>query len=177
LQFSLRLHPFTDSAAARHNPHQGRWAGPFPGQSIGRSQYRLFVNDYRNAKPRTEYGNIVFRDILTKLEASRRIRPAEARCSRHSRQLCNTGAGATSSGRAPRVWWRSSSLPAAKANHGQLKSYELKDGVGFTLRPTSISKCPARQRAFGLLMSGRSPVHPTSLPVQILVVRKPWDTI
>ena len=28
----------------------------------------MFINDYRNAKPRTAYGSLVFRDILTRLE-------------------------------------------------------------------------------------------------------------
>src|SRR5262249_19284209 len=34
-----------------------------------------YVNDYRNSKPRTVYGNLVFRDILTKLEGPDALHP------------------------------------------------------------------------------------------------------
>ena len=36
----------------------------------------LFINDWRNAKPRTVYGKLVFRDILTRLDGADPVRPA-----------------------------------------------------------------------------------------------------
>ena len=35
----------------------------------------MFLNDWRNAKPRTEYGKLVFHDILTRLDSPDPVRP------------------------------------------------------------------------------------------------------
>jgi mannose-6-phosphate isomerase-like protein (cupin superfamily) len=99
----------------------------------------LFVNDYRNAKPRTEYGNIVFRDILTKLEGADPTHPARRGAvltAISTVSYATLAPGATSSGRAPKGMVE---IFFATAGEGKItvnsKSYDLKDGVGFTLTP------------------------------------------
>ena len=37
----------------------------------------MWINDYRNAKPRTVYGNLVFRDILTRLDGADKLHPVK----------------------------------------------------------------------------------------------------
>lgn len=99
----------------------------------------MFINDYKNAKPRTVYGSLVFRDILTKLEGPDPIHPT-----RKGAVLSDITAisratlapGATASGR---VAQGNLQIFFATAGEGKItvnsKSYDIKDGVGFTLTP------------------------------------------
>jgi mannose-6-phosphate isomerase-like protein (cupin superfamily) len=99
----------------------------------------LFLNDWRNAKPRTMYGKLVFRDILTKLDSADPVRP-KAR-----------GAVLTAITAVSRATLAPGASVSGRAGHGDRqifyttdgtgklvaggKTYDLKDGVGFTLTP------------------------------------------
>ena len=111
----------------------------------------MFVNDYRNAKPRTAYGSLVFRDILTRLEGDP-IHPARKGAVLSdiaTVSYATLAPGATATGRAPRG---DVQIFLATAGEGKItvnsKSYDVKDGVGFTLTPdfdfklTSAGKTP-----------------------------------
>jgi mannose-6-phosphate isomerase-like protein (cupin superfamily) len=98
---------------------------------------RLFLNDWRNARPRTAYGGLVFHDILTRLDSPDPLKP-----SRPGAVLQDIGAisratlapGASAHGQLP---------PGQRAvfytsdGSGQLdvlgKTHKLQDGVGFVL--------------------------------------------
>ena len=111
----------------------------------------LFVNDYRNAKPRTVYGSLVFRDILTRLEGDpiRPTRKGAVLSDIATVSYATLAPGATASGRAPKG---DVQIFLATAGEGKItvnsKSYDVKDGVGFTLTPdfdfklTSTGKTP-----------------------------------
>jgi mannose-6-phosphate isomerase-like protein (cupin superfamily) len=99
----------------------------------------MFINDYRNAKPRTVDGKLVFHDILTRLEGSDPIHPT-----RKGAVLSDIGTvsyatlapGAAASGKAPQG---DVQIFLATAGEGKItvnsKSYDVEDGVGFTLTP------------------------------------------
>jgi len=98
----------------------------------------MFVNDYKSAKPRTEYGTVVFRDILTRAEGDpihpKRKGAVLSDISTVSRATLAPGASA--SGRAPKG---TVEIYFATAGEGKItvnsKSFDVKDGVGFTLTP------------------------------------------
>jgi len=97
----------------------------------------MFINDYKNAKPRTVYGNLVFRDILTRLDGPDPVHPV-----RRGAVLTGITAisratlapGATASGTAPKgdrqVFYTTGGEGNITVNS---KSYDVKEGVGFTL--------------------------------------------
>jgi mannose-6-phosphate isomerase-like protein (cupin superfamily) len=99
----------------------------------------LFINDYHNARPRTEYGKLVFRDILTKLDSADPVRPVKKGAvltDITALSYATLAAGNTASGRAAAG---SREIFFATAGAGTItvnsKSYEIRDGVGFTLTP------------------------------------------
>jgi mannose-6-phosphate isomerase-like protein (cupin superfamily) len=98
----------------------------------------LFINDYKNAKPRTVDGHLVFRDILTKLEGDpiRPTRKGAVLSDISTVSYATLAPGATASGKAPQG---DVQIFFAVAGEGKItvnsKSYDLKDGVGFTLTP------------------------------------------
>ena len=99
----------------------------------------MFINDYKNAKPRTMYGRLVFRDILTNLDGANPVRPA-----RKGAVLSDITAvsyatlapGGAAEGRVPQG---DVQIFYATAGEGKItvnsKSYDVKEGVGFTLTP------------------------------------------
>jgi mannose-6-phosphate isomerase-like protein (cupin superfamily) len=99
-----------------------------------------FLNDYRNAKPRFEYGKLAFHDILTRLDAGADpVRPARRGAvltAIKAISYVTLAPGATVSGRA-RAGERQSFL--ATAGTGTItsagKSHAIADGSGFTLTP------------------------------------------
>ena len=99
----------------------------------------MFINDWRNAKPRPMYGKLVFHDILTRLDAPDPVRPARKGAvltAITAISYATLDPGATASGRAQKGE-RQTFLATAGA--GQItvnsKSYDVKDGTGFTLTP------------------------------------------
>ena len=99
----------------------------------------MFLNDYRNAKPRPMYGKLIFRDILTKLEGADPQHPTKKGAvltAITAISYATLDPGATASGREEagqrQVFYTS-------AGDGQItvngKSHEVTDGIGFTLTP------------------------------------------
>jgi mannose-6-phosphate isomerase-like protein (cupin superfamily) len=112
----------------------------------------MFIGDWRSSKPRTIYGHLVFRDILTKLEGPDPLHPTK-----RGAVLQNVGAisyamlqpGAVASGRVQsgerQTFYTAGGAGKITVNS---KSYDLKEGSGFALRPdfgfrlTSQGKVP-----------------------------------
>jgi mannose-6-phosphate isomerase-like protein (cupin superfamily) len=99
----------------------------------------LFIGDYRNAKPRTAYGGLVFRDILTKLDSSDPIRPNKKGAvltDITSVSYATLAPGAIASGKVSKGDLQ---VFFATAGEGKIavnsKSFDVKDGVGFVLTP------------------------------------------
>ena len=100
----------------------------------------MFVNDWRNSKPRAMYGNLAFRDILTKLEGPDPQHPTKKGAvlsAITAISYASLDPGATASGRAQKG--ERQIFYATGGGSGQLtvntKSFDVKDGVGFTLTP------------------------------------------
>lgn len=99
----------------------------------------MFLNDYRNAKPRPMYGKLIFHDILTKLEGADPQHPTKKGAvltAITAISYATLDPGATASGREEagqrQVFYTS-------AGDGQItvngKAHEVTDGIGFTLTP------------------------------------------
>lgn len=113
----------------------------------------MFVNDWKNAAPRSMYGGVVFRDILTKLEGPDPLHPTKK-----GAVLVNITAisraevapGGKASGRAAagerQVFFAMGGTGTIAVN---AKSHEVRKGVGFTLTPDT---------AFTLSNIGKSPL-------------------
>jgi mannose-6-phosphate isomerase-like protein (cupin superfamily) len=112
----------------------------------------MFINDYRNAKPRTVYGGLVFRDILTRLDGADKLHPVKKGAVLSDIAVVSYATlapGATASGK---VSPGNVQIFLAVGGEGKItvnsKPYDLKDGVGFTLTPdfdfklTSTGKVP-----------------------------------
>jgi len=139
----------------------------------------MFVNDWRNAKPRPMYGNLVFHDILTGLDGADPLHPVK-----RGAVLSNITAisyatldpGATATGRAQKG---ERQIFLASAGSGQItvnsKSFDIKDGTGFTLTPdfdfklTSTGKEPLR------LYVRTEPIPAGTAPNENIVVVNRFD--
>ena len=114
----------------------------------------MFIGDWRSSRPRTLYGHLVFHDILTPLEGPDKIHP-----SKRGAVLEDVGGisyatlqpGAIATGRVQsgqrQTFYTSAGTGEITVNS---KSYDVKEGVGFVLRPnvdfklTSKGKEPLR---------------------------------
>ncbi len=99
----------------------------------------MFVNDYRNSKPRTAYGSLVLRDILTRVQGPDAVHPTRKGAvltDISTVSYATLAPGASASGRVPKG---DVQIFLATAGKGKItvnsKSYDVKDGVGFTLTP------------------------------------------
>ena len=113
----------------------------------------MFVNDWKNAAPRSMYGGVVFRDILTRLEGPDPLHPT-----RKGAVLVNITAisraelapGARAAGKAAagerQVFFTMAGTGMIAVNS---KSHELRKGAGFTLTPDT---------QFALSNTGKSPL-------------------
>ena len=113
----------------------------------------MFVNDWRNATPRTMYGGVTFHDILTRLEGGDPLKPT-----RKGAVLVNItaisratlAAGARVTGRAAtgerQVFFTMSGTGAVAANG---RTHDLRKGTGFTITPDT---------AFTLSNAGKVPL-------------------
>jgi mannose-6-phosphate isomerase-like protein (cupin superfamily) len=98
----------------------------------------MFIGDYRNAKPHTVYGGLVFRDILTKLEGDpiHPTRKGAVLSDISTVSYATLAPGASASGKAPagtvQIFMSVGGEGKVTVNS---KSFDIKDGVGFTLTP------------------------------------------
>ena len=112
----------------------------------------MFINDYRNAKPRTVYGGLVVRDILTRLDGADKLHPTKKGAVLSDIAVVSYATlapGATASGKVSKG---NVQVFLAVGGEGKItvnaKTSDLKDGVGFTLTPdfdfklTSTGKVP-----------------------------------
>lgn len=112
---------------------------PTPVDASTNSFVDKYVNDYRNSKPRTVYGNLVFRDILTKLEGPDALHPTRKGAvltDISTVSYATLAPGATATGRVPQgdvqIFYATAGAGKITANS---KSYDISDGTGFTLTP------------------------------------------
>jgi mannose-6-phosphate isomerase-like protein (cupin superfamily) len=105
----------------------------------GDPDINMFLNDYRNAKPRNMYGSLVFHDILTKLDTADKTKPIHrgavlTAITAVSYVTLAPGASATG-----RMEAGNRQIFLATAGTGQVtvngKSSDVKDGIGFILTP------------------------------------------
>lgn len=99
----------------------------------------MFLGDYRAAKPRTLFGGLVVRDILTKLEGPDRLHPTRRGAVlevEHWISQASVAPGATAKGRVPadsrQFYYVTDGVGSITAKG---RAYELKEGSGFTLTP------------------------------------------
>ncbi len=99
----------------------------------------MFIGDWRNARPRTVYGKLVFRDILTRLDAPDPVRPTRKGAvltAITAISQATLAPGATASGRSQQgerqIFFATAGAGTITVNG---KSYDVRDGIGFTLTP------------------------------------------
>jgi mannose-6-phosphate isomerase-like protein (cupin superfamily) len=99
----------------------------------------MFINDWRNSTPRSMYGKLVFRDILTKLEGPDPQHPAKKGAvltAITAISYATLAPGAVAGGRAEKgerqVFYATGGSGQITANS---KSFDVKKGTGFTLTP------------------------------------------
>jgi mannose-6-phosphate isomerase-like protein (cupin superfamily) len=99
----------------------------------------MFINDWRNAKPRTEYNNLIFHDILTPLTSADKVRPIKKGAvltEMTAISYATLAPGSISDGRASagtrEVFYTSTGSGTLAVNG---KTHEVIEGVGFTLTP------------------------------------------
>ena len=167
------------------NRGQGQPAGredgldPSPVNPATDPDINMFLNDWHNAKPRNEYGKLVLHDILTRLDAPDPTRPAHRGAvltAIKSVSYATLAPGATVSGRTQpgerEVFYTT-------AGNGQLtvnaKSFEIKDGVGFTLTPDFDFKLASTGREPLAFYVRTEPVPATTPPSPDVVVVNRFD--
>jgi mannose-6-phosphate isomerase-like protein (cupin superfamily) len=139
----------------------------------------MFINDWRNAKPRSMYGKLVFHDILTKLDASDSVHPTSKGAvltAITAISYAMLDPGSTASGRA-QSGERQTFLVTAGA--GQItvnsKSYDIKDGTGFTLTPDFDFKVTSTgKEALGMYVR-TEPIPENAPPTPDIVVVSRFD--
>jgi mannose-6-phosphate isomerase-like protein (cupin superfamily) len=113
----------------------------------------MFVNDWKNAAPRSMYGGVVFRDILTRLEGPDPLHPTKKGAvlvSITAISYAELAPGARANGKAAagerQVFFPMAGTGTIAVN---AKSYEVRKGIGFTLTPDT---------AFTLSNTGKGPL-------------------
>ena len=113
----------------------------------------MFINDWHNAKPRAEYGNLIFHDILTPLTSGDKVHPNKKGAvltGMTAISYATLAPGSTVSGRAPtgtrEVFYTAAGGGTLTVNG---KAHDFLEGVGFTLTPDFD---------FKLSNSGRTPL-------------------
>src|SRR5579862_2411974 len=139
----------------------------------------MFVNDWRNAKPRPMYGKLVFHDILTGLDGADPLYPVK-----RGAVLSNIIAisyatldpGATATGRAQKG---ERQIFLASAGSGQItvnsKSFDIKDGTGFTLTPDFDFKLTSTGKEPLGLYVRTEPIPAGTAPNENIVVVNRFD--
>ena len=99
----------------------------------------LWIGDYRNAKPRPQYGALQVRDILTDLNGADRLHPTRRGAvleTMHRISQASLAPGATAAGRAPQgdreVYYVAGGAGVITVNG---KTHALREGGAFTLTP------------------------------------------
>ncbi|HZV18295.1 MAG TPA: cupin domain-containing protein [Sphingobium sp.] len=99
----------------------------------------MFIGDARKAKPRTVFGNLIMRDMLTPLEGADPLRPAtQGGVLQYMKAISQAAlaSGATANGRAPdgdrMVFYTVAGSGTITVNG---RDHAVRDGIGFTLTP------------------------------------------
>lgn len=139
----------------------------------------LFVNDWKGAKPRTEFGKLVFHDILTRLDSTDPVRPKKRGAvltAIKSVSYVTLAPGATASGRTQKG---EREIFFATAGAGQLtvnaKSHDIKDGTGFTLTPDFDFKLTNAGKTPLVFYVRTEPVPDNTAPDKDVVVVNRFD--
>ena len=113
-----------------------------------------FLGDWRSSKPRTMYGNLVFRDILTRLDSKDPIHPVKRGAVLswdHAISYVTLAPGATAKGRVEsgdqQIFYTSGGTGKITVN-GQ--AHDLKEGSGFVLFP---------EFSFEMTNAGKTPLE------------------
>ncbi len=140
----------------------------------------MFINDWRSSKPRAMYGKLAFRDILTKLEGPDPRHPAKKGAvltAITAISYATLDPGATASGRSQagerQVFY------ATGGGAGQItvnsKSWDVKDGIGFTLTPDFDFKMTSTGKEPLAFYVRTEPVPANTPPSESLVVVNRFD--
>ena len=134
----------------------------------------LFINDWRNSKPRAMYGKLVFRDILTRLEGEDPLHPTKKGAvlvSITAISYATVEPGATASGRAQKgerqVFYATGGTGKITVNS---KSHDVYKGTGFTLTPDFDFKLTGTGREPLTFYVRTEPLPNNSAPSADLVV-------
>ncbi len=139
----------------------------------------MFINDYRNSKPRTVYGGLVFRDILTRLDGADKLHPTKRGAVLSDISVVSYAAlapGATASGK---VSSGNVQIFLAVGGEGRItvnsKSSDIKDGVGFTLTPDFNFKLTSTGKVPLAFYVREEPIPSNFKSTPDLVVVSRWD--
>ena len=139
----------------------------------------MFVNDYRNAKPRTVYGSLVFRDILTRLDGADKLHPVKRGAVLSDIAVVSYATlapGATASGK---VSAGNVQIFLAVGGEGKVtvnsKTSDLRDGVGFTLTPDFDFKVTSTGKVPLAFYVREEPIPANFKSTPDLVVVSRWD--
>jgi mannose-6-phosphate isomerase-like protein (cupin superfamily) len=139
----------------------------------------MFINDWRNAEPRAMYGKLVFQDILTTLEGRDPQHPSKKGAVLTAITAISHATldpGATASGRAQNG---ERQIFYATGGAGQItvngKSWDVRDGIGFTLTPDFDFKLTSKGREPLSFYVRTEPVPSNTPPAENLVVYDRFD--
>jgi mannose-6-phosphate isomerase-like protein (cupin superfamily) len=139
----------------------------------------MFINDWHDARPRTESGGLVFHDILTPLAGADPLHPVArgAVLSAITRvSHASLAPGATAAGRM-RAGERE--IFYATGGQGQLavngKSHAIGDGVGFVLTPDFAFRLTSTGKTPLTFYVRTEPVPPGTAASPDVVVTSRWD--
>jgi mannose-6-phosphate isomerase-like protein (cupin superfamily) len=139
----------------------------------------MWINDYRNSKPRTVYGNLVFHDILTRLDGADKLHPVKKGAVLSDIAVVSYATlapGATASGK---VSLGNVQIFLAVGGEGKItvnsKSYDLKDGIGFTLTPDFDFKLSSTGKVPLAFYVREEPMPSNFKATPDLVVVSRWD--
>jgi mannose-6-phosphate isomerase-like protein (cupin superfamily) len=139
----------------------------------------MFVNNWKNSQPRTIYGHLVIRDILTRLEGPDPVHPAKRGAvllSLTAISYATLAPGAIASGRAQKgeqqVFYATGGAGEITVNS---KPYNVKDGTGFTLTPDFDFKLSSNGKEPLTFYVRIEPLADNYTPNQNLVVVNRFD--
>jgi mannose-6-phosphate isomerase-like protein (cupin superfamily) len=139
----------------------------------------MFINDYRNAKPRTAYGSLVFRDILTRLDGADKLHPIKKGAVLSDIAVVSYATLAPGAAASGKVTPGNVQIFFAVGGEGKItvnsKSYDLKDGVGFTLTPEFDFKLSSTGKVPLGFYVREEPLPSNFKPSPDLVVVSRWD--
>jgi mannose-6-phosphate isomerase-like protein (cupin superfamily) len=153
---------------------------PTPINPAGDPNVDLFINDYKNSQPRTIYGKLVVRDILTKLEGPDPQHPAKKGAvltNITAISYATLASGAIASGRMQSgeriVFYTTGGTGQIAVNS---KSHDVYKGTGFTLMPDFDFKLTNTGQTPLTFYVRTEPVPANSAPSPDLVVVQRFES-